>query len=78
MLQCVLLFIPESYCPQKCKCKSGRVIDKKNGKDVISDGYCQHYCSKRGYCGIGEKFTTGTDCTGCGNTAAGVYFIHFF
>ena len=50
-------------CPTDCKCEAGATWD--GGKAPNNQGYCEHYCSKWGYCGNGTKYSNGTDCTGC-------------
>ena len=53
-------------CPERCStCKDGATWD--GGKVVNNNGYCEHYCSKWGYCGDGEKYKIDPSaiCYGC-------------
>ena len=51
-------------CPERCKtCKTGGSSD--GGLPINSNGVCEHFCSKLGYCGIGNGYKTGDDCSGC-------------
>ena len=52
-------------CPSRCtKCKTGN--PNGGGLPIDSNGICRHFCSKSGYCGNGEAYKTGFDCSGCG------------
>ena len=77
---CGILFTLESSCPEECRCTSGGADD--GGKDVNDAGYCNHFCSKWGYCGEGVEYEKGDsiDCTGCssGNCLPGIYFTYTF
>ena len=51
-------------CPASCKaCKSGDSSD--GGLPIDSNGVCEYFCSTSGYCGNGEAYKTGDDCSGC-------------
>ena len=64
-----ILLIPytnhfKDTCPASCMtCKSGGSSD--GGLPISSNGICEHYCSQGGYCGNGEAYKSGDDCTGC-------------
>ena len=54
----------ESNCPQECQnCKTGGSSD--GGMPINSKGICEYFCSEGGYCGNGEDYKSGVDCTGC-------------
>ena len=54
----------DSYCPQTCQtCKKGNSSD--GGMPINADGICEHYCSKRGYCGNTGAYIKGVDCRMC-------------
>ena len=49
------LYISIVACPVECSsCKEGAAYD--GGKVLSSTGHCEHYCSKWGFCGKGEKY----------------------
>jgi len=51
-------------CPASCKtCKAGGSHD--GGSPINSNGVCEHFCSNYGYCGNGNAYKTGDDCSGC-------------
>ena len=53
-------------CPVECStCKEGAAWD--GGKSLSSTGRCEHYCSKWGFCGEGEKYQKDPSavCYGC-------------
>ena len=50
-------------CTKSCKCASGASGD--GGKDVNTQKYCEYFCSNNGFCGDGEIYKSGTDCTSC-------------
>ena len=63
-----LLILNANYfqdaCPARCKsCKGGGSND--GGMPVNSDGVCEYFCSKYGYCGNTTKYKTGVDCSEC-------------
>ena len=50
-------------CPKSCKnCKNG---GSGGGKPVNSDGVCEYFCSPKGYCGTGNAYKRGDDCSSC-------------
>ena len=54
----------QDACPARCKnCKDGGSND--GGMPVNSDGVCEYFCSKYGYCGNTEKYKTGVNCSEC-------------
>jgi len=59
---------PTASCPVECSnCKEGATWD--GGKSLSSSGRCEHYCSKWGFCGEGEKYQKDPSavCYGCTN-----------
>ena len=53
----------EAYCPQECQtCKTGAMSD---GGAPIKNGICESFCSETGYCGNGEAYKGGVDCSRC-------------
>ena len=73
-----ILLIPytnhfKDTCPASCMtCESGGSSD--GGLPIDSNGVCKYFCSSRysrirgvsvGYCGNGETYRTGDDCSGC-------------
>ena len=55
--------------PGVCKCKPGRRSD--GGKSIDANGFCKHFCSRHGYCGVTEMYSRrGTDCRKSSATAA--------
>ena len=61
-------------CPMYCKCNSGATSNPKTdvatgGKYLDSHGYCNHWCSKGGYCCTNNNCKDGNakDCTKCRN-----------
>ena len=60
------LYIYIVACPVECSsCKEGAAYD--GGKALSSTGHCEHYCSKWGFCGEGEKYENDPSavCYGC-------------
>ena len=54
----------EDICSQECQnCKTGGSSD--GGMPINSNGICEHFCSEAGFCGKGEAYKYGVDCTGC-------------
>ena len=49
-------------CGPECICNNGNVTGREN---VAENGYCYSYCSPFGYCGTGENYMNGRNCTGC-------------
>ena len=54
----------DASCPQRCQtCKRGNSSD--GGMPVNSNGICEHFCTKQGYCGNTGAYISGVDCTKC-------------